>query len=182
MSGSSLYQDALDVRIAQAEAEGFLVIKADAKTLLLDLDTPDSLKQFGRVLPVMKEHLGVTEISGWNSKSGRCHIRLTMAEKQPWQIRYAMQAALGSDGMREALAIRQMLNGCDEASILFKPANAVEDEDVHFMEQPEEPPRPSPARTTTIHLNDQGSGREQVQRIVDQINASNNQAIVRHER
>lgn len=121
MSGASLNQQELDARIAQAIADGFEVVRGADDVLLLDLDTPAALEQYNRILPCVMEHFSVLEVEEWASKSGHTHVRLKVGYGLPWAMRYALQAALGSDGLREALAIRQMLNGCDEAAILFRP-------------------------------------------------------------
>lgn len=121
MSGASLNQLELDAAILQAKIDGFEVVRADDTHLLLDLDNEQALAQFDRVLPVVMEHFGATDIERWRSKSGNTHIRLRIASPQPWAVRYALQTALGSDGVRDVLAIVQMLNGCDEAAMLFRP-------------------------------------------------------------
>jgi hypothetical protein len=64
---------------------------------------------------------GAAEVERWASKSGNTHIRIALAYPQPWAVRYALQAALGSDGVKEVLALMQMQNGCDEATMLFRP-------------------------------------------------------------
>ena len=121
MSGSSLQQDELDAAIKAATDAGFEVIRADATTLLLDLDTAPALEQFARVLPLVKEKYWVTKVEKWSSKSGNTHVRISLQDEVAWPVRYALQAALGSDGVREVLACIQMQNGCQEASLLFKP-------------------------------------------------------------
>jgi hypothetical protein len=126
VSGESLTQPALDAVIAQAQAEGFEVVRASYSVLLLDLDTPAAVAQFDRVLPIVQEHFGVLGMERWRSKSGNTHISVTLSAAQPWAVRYALEAALGSDGLRSALALLQMINGCNEASILFRPKQLAE--------------------------------------------------------
>lgn len=121
MSGESLTPEGLDAAIALAQGQGFDVVRADDRTLLLDIDTPEALTQYERVLPVIAEHYGVSTVEHWKSKSGRDHFRLTLALPQEPLMRYAMQSALGSDGVREALILCQYRNGCEEPSILFRP-------------------------------------------------------------
>jgi hypothetical protein len=134
MSGASITQPGLDAAIAQAIADGFEVVRANDYTLLLDIDNEAALAQYGRVLPIVAEHFGAAEVERWPSKSGNTHIRLALAYPQPWALRYALEACLGSDGMRNSLACVQMNNGCDEASILFRPAMvaAPVEEDIKF--------------------------------------------------
>ena len=122
MSGEGLNQVELDAAIAEAVANGLEVVRADETHLLLDLDNEAAIAQYDRVLPLVMEHYGATDIERWRSRSGNTHIRLRLAQAQPWAVRYALQAALGSDGVREVLIMVRMQNGCDEAAMLFKPA------------------------------------------------------------
>lgn len=126
VSGAGLTQAALDAAIAQAEAEGFEVVRATDSCLLLDLDTPEALAQYARVLPILMENCLGYEAERWQSKSGNTHVRVTLNGQHPWAVRYALQAALGSDGVREVLAVLRMMNGCDEASNLFRPKKIAE--------------------------------------------------------
>lgn len=114
-------QAALDNAIAQAEVDGFEVVTAAPDVLLLDLDSPAAEAQFARVLPVVTEKFRVIEQTWWPSKSGNRHVRLRLAEDHAPAVRYALELALGSDGVRGALEIVQMYAGCEEPSILFKP-------------------------------------------------------------
>lgn len=121
MSGASLNQIELDAVIASYTAMGFEVVRASETCLLLDIDSDFALAQYDRVMPLVAEHFGAWEAGRWPSKSGNTHIRVELAMAQPWAVRYALEAMLGSDGMRGTLGILQMMNGCDEASMLVKP-------------------------------------------------------------
>lgn len=120
MSGGALDSDAITAAIIQAELDGFEVVKDTDTTLLLDLDTPEAYRQFLRVLPVVTEHFGVIQIQEWDSKSRNRHVRLQLAESHPVGVRLALQAALGSDGVREALSTVTMLKGSPVVSLLFR--------------------------------------------------------------
>lgn len=126
MSGASLNQLELDAAILQGRLDGFAVERADDYSLLLDIDTPHAMAQYERVLPLVSEHFGAVEKERWASKSGNTHIRVHLPCALPWHMRYALESALGSDGVRSVLALRQMLNGCDEASMLFRPQPVTE--------------------------------------------------------
>ncbi len=118
---SSLSPEALQGAVADAKASGFDVIVSTPSTLLLDLDSPEALAQYNRVLPVVKEHFGPLTEEVWRSKSGNTHVRLTLTFSldAPW--RAALSAALGSDGKREALnLVTQLIYGVYPA-VLFKP-------------------------------------------------------------
>lgn len=121
MSGSSLNQAELNAAKERATAEGFEVVVADDHTLLLDLDDVSSIETYKRMRVVLFEWKEPASINEWLSKSGNIHVMIRLTEPLAWSRRYALQAALGSDRMREMLGVIQMLNGCDEASILFKP-------------------------------------------------------------
>lgn len=120
MSGSSLTQPELDDAIADAEARGFEVVRANDRTLLLDLDDEEAVATYRRVLPLLQERFEAVA-TDWKSKSGNTHVKIALGAPLPWAVRYALEAALGSDGVRQVLAVLQMQNGCDEASVLFKP-------------------------------------------------------------
>lgn len=121
MSGASLNQPELEAAIAGWIAMGFEVIRASDTVLLLDIDNEYAQAQYDRVFPCVQEHFAPVNVERWTSKSGNTHIRITLPTPQPWEIRYALEAMLGSDGMRGTLGILQMLNGCDEASMLVRP-------------------------------------------------------------
>jgi hypothetical protein len=123
MSAGSLSPEQFAEDIAEA-AETFDVIQANENTLLLDLDTPEAVETFNRVLPKVDEQYGVERSEAWHSKSGNNHVAVTLKTALPISIRIALQAALGSDGVREVLATQRMLNGCVEPSVLFRPKDA----------------------------------------------------------
>lgn len=120
MSGGSLSPERFAEDISEA-AQKFEVIQSDGSTLLLDLDTPEALAQFERVLPKVKDVFGITKAAKWSSKSGNTHALVALSEPLPVLMRLALQAALGSDGVREVLALKRWENGCHEPSVLFRP-------------------------------------------------------------
>lgn len=124
MSGNLPTPAAKQEAIDRAEAEGFTVVRSDARTLLLDLDTHAALEQFYRVLPVVEEHYTIMDETRWRSKSGNTHVKLTLAAPLPIMERYALQAALGSDGVKEVLSILGLKFGCIEPALLFQPTDA----------------------------------------------------------
>lgn len=128
MSGNSLTSEALEAAVLEAESQGFAVVRSNDTTLLLDLDSPFAIRQFRRVLPIVQEHFGAGAAQMWLSKSGNTHVLVPLREGLDPLLRFALQAALGSDGVRETLNFTQLLNGCNEPSILFKPnGSKVED-------------------------------------------------------
>lgn len=123
MSGGSTRPEALADALREARAAGFDVVEANEDTLLLDLDTPAALAQFKRVLPIVQEHFGAGVPERWKSKSGNTHVRIPLADPLVHTARYLLQAALGSDGVREALHLVQRVNGCAEPCVLFRPTD-----------------------------------------------------------
>lgn len=121
MSGGTTRQEAFDEACAFAVLDGFEVVGGDDRTLLLDLDSPHAWVQYERVLRVVEEHYLVESIESWASKSGNTHVRVKLFDPVPQSTRYALQAALGSDGVREALHFVQLANGVAEPCVLFKP-------------------------------------------------------------
>jgi hypothetical protein len=109
--------------IAEA-AQKFDIVQGSPTTLLLDLDTPEALAQFERVLPKIHDNFGVTGVQTWRSKSGNTHKVVALACALTADIRVALQASLGSDGVKEALSVQRFLNGCEEPSVLFRPKDA----------------------------------------------------------
>lgn len=104
--------------------EKFDAVRADCNTLLVDLDTPEAFAQWDRVLPKVREHFGIEKIEAWHSKSGNRHAAITLSRPQPVAVRLALQASLGSDGVREVLGLKRSENGCEEPSALFRPHGA----------------------------------------------------------
>ncbi|HET9285660.1 MAG TPA: hypothetical protein VFR24_27220 [Candidatus Angelobacter sp.] len=123
MSGDNLSPEGLTALIEERKSK-FDIIRSDPITLLLDLDTEAALAQYERVLPIVKAEFSINYIEKWKSKSGNTHIAITLSDPFPFEERLALQAALGSDGVREALSLKCLLNKCTEPSILFRPFGA----------------------------------------------------------
>lgn len=122
---STLTKEAVELAASIAEAHGFIVVRGDAWTLLLDLDTEQQRAQYEAVMPHFEQNYAVEEIESWPSKSGNRHTRLKLYTpiSEP-AMRYALQAALGSDPVKELLSIVRLRNGVPEPSMLFKPGLA----------------------------------------------------------
>jgi hypothetical protein len=115
-----------DESIKKAIADGFEVIYSDAFHLLLDLDTAESVMAYERGLVALNKtfpEFQAEEESRWNSKSGNLHVVVVIKEPiEPWVI-LLLQAALGSDGVREMISLKQLWEGTpvEKVSVLFKP-------------------------------------------------------------
>jgi hypothetical protein len=120
----SLTPEGFEREMARAKEAGFEVIQSSRVHLLLDLDTQEAREQFDRVYGSLVTNFFVTGREEWKSKSGNTHMRITLAEPiDDAATRYAIQAALGSDGVKELLSIVRLLNGVTEPSRLFRPAS-----------------------------------------------------------
>lgn len=127
MSDGSLTKEAFDRRCVIAEEEGFTVIRSARNVLLLDLDTPSAASQFLRVFDAFTRHYVTEGYTAWRSKSGTgWHVRVVLAKNiVSFRDRVALQAALGSDGVREFLSLEASLLGTLERSVLFQPPDSV---------------------------------------------------------
>lgn len=102
--------------IARVTAEGLRVVTPEANQLQIDIDSDDHYGVFLRSAEVVVRN--VPGAYGWGvedhpSRSGApCrHITLTLPfPVEPWQ-RIALQAALGSDPVRELLSSIRMMRG-----------------------------------------------------------------------
>jgi hypothetical protein len=90
--------------------------------LLLDLDDPNAFLQFHQMLKLLQEHIDVTKIDEWTSRSGSgLHVVLRIDAELSIAERAGLQACLGSDPRRELLAIVHDWSKQDENPGLFKP-------------------------------------------------------------
>lgn len=121
MSAGGITPEELAQTIKDKTAEGFEVVQSDSRTLLLDLDTIDAYAQYERVKTTVFEFWEPKKIEEWRSKSGNRHVRITLGSELPPEIRCALQAAMGSDGIREVLGLVGLSCCCEEPFLLFKP-------------------------------------------------------------
>jgi hypothetical protein len=123
-----LYSSGLDPKTYEkerraAEANGFEVIFANPHLLLLDLDTEEDFARFVKVYKRAKTLFGLENLQWWPSKSGppHRHVSITIAFALSVEERIALQAALGSDPLREILNLKRLRVGVEEPSRLFCP-------------------------------------------------------------
>ena len=118
------YRWNIDIACERAEKDGMSVIRSTQTTLLLDLDDKVAVQTLEIMAPKLSALFSLVEQERWPSKSGiGVHVVLSCCEMK-FPERVALQAALGSDRLREALAIAMFLDGKMEPSVLFKPRNA----------------------------------------------------------
>lgn len=119
----SLTPERFAIDMENARLAGFDVLIGDDFTLLLDLDGGATARLDERVLERARDLFGVESIETWTSKSGppNQHARVKLSEPLDVATRIALQAILGSDPIRELLALARLRNGVVEPSSLFKP-------------------------------------------------------------
>jgi len=110
----------IDDAIREAENAGFTVVRSNPECILLDLDNPRALRIYEDHIGAMPSIFRLVESERWKSKSGNLHVKLNCAPL-PFEQRIVIASCLGSDPVRESLAIRMHLDGLKEASVLFKP-------------------------------------------------------------
>lgn len=109
---------------AQAKQAGFYVLRSTPWLLLLDLDTEAAWNTFRRVQSLAGPYFNLGDVYEWPSKSGLPHRHVAIILEQGMHdqnTRIALQAALGSDPVREILTLRRAAHGIENASRLFVP-------------------------------------------------------------
>ena len=116
-----LFEEAIE----KAIAAGFEVLRPQDNELYLDLDNDEALLRYQERYPVLSTIMGCHEVNRWKSKSGLgYHVVLELQEPKSDVIRIGMQAILGSDPKREALAYSRIHKGIPNPILLFKPKTA----------------------------------------------------------
>jgi hypothetical protein len=100
---------------------GLSIVGADDRTLLLDIDSEEALRQYVKVRAVLEDFVEIEYITKLPSKSGlpHMHIVVHLSEPIPIYARIAIQACLGSDPMRELLSTICVLRKIPNANVLF---------------------------------------------------------------
>lgn len=107
---------------AKAAYHGCEIEVSDPRTLLLDLDSPESVERFLSQLTLAHSigfEIESAEIS--SSKSGNTHARVRLGRDYPLVERILLQACLGSDLRRELLTFRGLQEGQEDPCLLFRP-------------------------------------------------------------
>ena len=117
------YEWTLDYAITQAEQMGFTVIHSTETLILLDIDNGASQDRFSEVFHKIKSKFNLQFLEEWKSQHGNTHI-LVSCNPLPFPCRVAIAVCLGSDPVREALAIAMFQDGLEEPSVLFQPEGA----------------------------------------------------------
>jgi hypothetical protein len=99
---------------------GCTMVETDLKRVLVDLDDDEGMQRFLRYLPDVDGLYGVRHLRIWASRSKGRHAMLELEYSLPPFARIALQAILGSDPLRELLAV-ECSRRSQDAIVLFKP-------------------------------------------------------------
>lgn len=134
------FEEIRDASFSKAREEGLDIVIPSSRELQLDLDMPleDKNNHVRGAIPVSRiirrnsprasksldRFLGMRAIpkwEAWRSKSGNCHVVLTLLSELSPLERVALQAMFGSDPMREMLNFSRITCGTDDPIALFRP-------------------------------------------------------------
>ena len=115
------YQWCIEDSIEAAKQAGFQIVESSDSQLLLDLDTADDLLRYNSVFSHLRNVFALREVDRWKSKSGKGLHVVVACNPLPFPERAALQACLGSDPIREGLAIAMHRDGKKDPSVLFMP-------------------------------------------------------------
>jgi hypothetical protein len=125
MSDGGLTPEDVERTIKDQTSQGVEVVQSASNLLLLDLDNIDSYERYKAVRSKVFEYWEPRKIEEWESKSGNRHVKITLGSELPPETRCALQAAMGSDGIREVLGLVRLMAGCKEPFLLFKPKQEI---------------------------------------------------------
>lgn len=122
MSGEGEGPEEFSKQMEQAAAKGAAITYGSPNQLLLDLNGTIAITRYLSMLSRVKSLFGATLIREYESKSGpgHFHVVLSLEKEHSAEARIAMQAALGSDPVRELLALARLAHGVKEPSALFR--------------------------------------------------------------
>jgi hypothetical protein len=106
-----------------AKEKGLKVVLPEDNQLQIDLDTEEAFDEFNRRLDWFEFEKGAYTAESHFSNSGKPHRHITLTFKnvkfEEYQ-RIALQAALGSDIIREYLNCKRLWKGCKNPTRLFE--------------------------------------------------------------
>ena len=104
--------------------KGTVLVDSAYDRLLLDLDSEHAVQQFVRGLGLVDQEYHVRGVRIWESRHGHTHAVVELEKDLDFLERLLIQAALGSDGVRELLSHVRYFEGRGECSVLFKPVRS----------------------------------------------------------
>ena len=109
--------------IKLAEKNNWSVVFPSEHALQIDIDSADAYETFKRHKDILDKTLGIEDCSEWPSKSGlswRKHITIRLKQPISAERRILLQAAMGSDRMREILSFARLINGDPNPTLFFE--------------------------------------------------------------
>lgn len=101
---------------------------AKARELQLDIDSAEALANFRDRLSLLEQ---IAEVDSWtiseSSTANHWHVRVFLKRKMSTLARIALQAALGSDPIREMINVGRVLRGAPFPIVLFERFDPVDE-------------------------------------------------------
>lgn len=114
-----------------AEKNGLVVAIPDRDELQLDIDSQEAYERFQKMMESLQIFTSKRAIVVWDgpSKSGlpKRHIVIKLPWRLTMPIRIALQASMGSDGIRELNNIRRVMNQDIYPIALFEKKEIIEE-------------------------------------------------------
>lgn len=101
-------------------ADNWVVELADDYHLQLDFDEPEVPKAFWKQLAILKHFVPMEKMCTTESKSGNKHVIIKLVDPIDAYTRVGLQAALGSDPVREMLNFRGLVAGEKDPILLIE--------------------------------------------------------------
>lgn len=107
--------------VTKAEALGLVCTWPTPHELQIDLDGPADRARFERAFSILSEHIDVKNVEVTPSSGGKgWHVRILLPFEVKDYERVAWQAAMGSDPVRELLALLSLHTGAGIPTVLFE--------------------------------------------------------------
>lgn len=107
--------------IADQRRKGYVIVVPRDNQLQIDIDTREQLSVYHKQIAVFARGIPISQVM-FPSKGGGegYHITITLAFDVSPLERIALQAALGSDPMRELLSLMRFKNGDDHPTLFVE--------------------------------------------------------------
>jgi hypothetical protein len=114
-----------DVAIVASE-RGLYVVESDDYHLQLDVDHLSDSREASKVYNWCVGVYGIENVLATQSMSGNLHLYVKLPMAEPADVRITLQAALGSDLIREELNRQRLEEGRAPEIVLFETAQELE--------------------------------------------------------
>ncbi len=107
--------------VDKAARLGMKLVLPEPNELFVDLDNHEAIKDFKVRWEEFLKVYPLSSVTYTTSKGGNLHAYITMLEPvESMTHRIALQAALGSDPLREMIAVKHLLEGYEYPSCFFE--------------------------------------------------------------